>query len=700
MVGGVLEWQVGGGSFAPFLAAVGFAVWFGGVGPGLVATALGAIAAPLILIDPMFSFEIDGPGEALKLVLYVASGALLVFFGDRVSRESDRADAAERSFADSEIASRDAGLRSKRLADENERLHDVSLALAAAATTSDVAQAIATHLFDALGATTGGIYLVDESARVLELEGLHGEVAGGAADEYRRIDLDAALPVTDVVLSGEPMWLGKAQDWSAYPEYERWRQEGVVSGAAIPLLAEKRVAASIFMGFSAERVLSPAERRFVETVSRQAVQPLERARLNDAEREARQAADKLSMRTLRLQVITESLSAALTPSEVGEVIVRQGVPALGADRATVYLRSGDAHVELLWDAGYPEAAGDQGRRLARDEAAPVLDVIHSGETLALESPEAIAARYPLLGSMDDEALLCAPLRVEEEAIGAILMAFSSRRLFDREQRAFLDILARQCAAALERAHRYETEREIAETLQQSVLPSSLPEVTGIELAACYLPGTSGLDVGGDWYDVIQLGESRVGVVVGDVMGKGVRAAAAMAQLRNGLRAYALEGFKPGSVLDRLNRLAESSDAPFATVVYVVLDHATGVARYASAGHPPVLLCRADGSHELLESDSGLPLGVDAAASYRTGVVELKPGDLLLLYTDGLVESRQRPIAQGIEELGVAIGASGDLDEILTQTIDRVLGTGARSDDVAVVALRLEQTPEAAVELVA
>ena len=309
--------------------------------------------------------------------------------------------------------------------------------------------------------------------------------------------------------------------------------------------------------------------------------------------------------------------------------------------------------------------------------------------LSLESPEEIASRYPLLEDIGDRAILCAPLLVGEYAVGAIQMAFRSARQSDPGRQAFLSIVARQCAAALDRARRFETEREIAETLQQSVLPERLPKLPGISLAARYLPGSSGLDVGGDWYDVIQFGENQVGVVVGDVMGKGVRAAAAMAQLRNGLRAYALEGYKPGAVLERLNRLAESSDAPFATVVYVVVDSATGVARYANAGHPPVLLVRRDGGRELLELGSGLPLAVDPDAHYRTGVAELQPGDLLMLYTDGLVESRQRPIAQGIEQLRTAVRSGRDLDQVLTDVLDTLLESDQRRDDVAVLAVRLE-----------
>ena len=547
---------------------------------------------------------------------------------------------------------------------------------------------VTAHLFDALEASTGRVYVVDEPGESLELIALHG-VEEGATRGYEHIPLSASIPVADVIRSRQPLWLGTPSDWANYPDYERWARDGIVSGAVIPLLADDRAVASIFLGFAEERVLTDGERRFVHTVAGQAAQPLERARLHEAESNARAAAEELSLRSLRLQVISESLSSALTPSQVGEVIIRQGLPALGADRGAIYMHQEGESVELLAAAGYPPDYLARSQQLRPNESTPVLDVIRSGEALALESPEDIASRYPALEKVGDRTLVCGPLFVDNDAIGAIQIGFASPRRFDGDRRAFLSIVARQCAAALERARRYETEREIAETLQRSVIPERLPELPGIGLAARYLPGTSGLDVGGDWYDVIPLGEGRVGVVVGDVMGKGVRAAAAMAQLRNGLRAYAVEGYKPGVVLERLNRLAESSGAPFATVVYVVVDQATGVARYASAGHPPVLLARADGSRELLVVGSGLPLAVDPSAHYRTGVAELEPGDLLLLYTDGLVESRQRPITEGVERLVTSVQPDSDLDHVLAVVLDALVESDNRSDDIAILALRLE-----------
>ena len=138
-------------------------------------------------------------------------------------------------------------------------------------------------------------------------------------------------------------------------------------------------------------------------------------------------------------------------------------------------------------------------------------------------------------------------------------------------------------------------------------------------------------VGGDWDDAIELGAGRVGIVVGDVVGKGVLAAAAMAQLRNALRVYAMDGPKPTTVLAKLNRLADTTGLSFATVLYAIVDTTTQTCRYASAGHPPPLLVRADGSAEYLEGGRSIPIGVHADVQYSQDVVQLEPGDAIVLY---------------------------------------------------------------------
>jgi serine phosphatase RsbU (regulator of sigma subunit)/anti-sigma regulatory factor (Ser/Thr protein kinase) len=259
-----------------------------------------------------------------------------------------------------------------------------------------------------------------------------------------------------------------------------------------------------------------------------------------------------------------------------------------------------------------------------------------------------------------------------------------------EERRFIETLAGQAAQALDRAVHFEIERTIAETLQRSVLPVRLPRVDGVQIAARYLPGTAELDVGGDWFDAIRLSDGRLGLVVGDVVGKGVQAAATMAQLRNALRAFSLDRMKPSSTMARLNRLAEEVvDTTFATLVYAVLDPEAGVCRVTSAGHPPPLVLYPDGSATYVEDGRGLPLGAAADTRYNHAVVELPVGTTLLLYTDGLVERRGRTIDDGLSDLcSAALNGPREPEQLVDHILERVVGGAERGDDIALLAVRL------------
>jgi anti-sigma regulatory factor (Ser/Thr protein kinase) len=212
----------------------------------------------------------------------------------------------------------------------------------------------------------------------------------------------------------------------------------------------------------------------------------------------------------------------------------------------------------------------------------------------------------------------------------------------------------------------------------------------VHIAARYLPGTLDLNVGGDWFDAISLSDGRLGIVVGDVVGKGVQAAATMAQLRNGLRAFSLDRMKPSSTVARLDRLAgEVLETAFATVLYAVVDPQALVCRYTSAGHPPAVVAHADGRVELLEGGRGLPLGTGVAGTYGQDVVQLTAGSVLVLYTDGLVERRGASIDEGLERLQAAI-ADGprDPEPLLEHVLERIVGDVERDDDIAVLAARV------------
>lgn len=239
------------------------------------------------------------------------------------------------------------------------------------------------------------------------------------------------------------------------------------------------------------------------------------------------------------------------------------------------------------------------------------------------------------------------------------------------------------------------ERHVAHTLQRSMLTTQLPEVEGVELAVRYLPSSSDAEVCGDWYDVIPLPDGRVGLVIGDVVGRGVEAAATMSQLRTALRAYAVEGLEPAAVVAKLHRLVDHLRIGLSTTLaYLDLDPFTLELRYVSAGHLPVLHAPAGGSPRFLPGARSTPLGAaPAQPPIPQERLVLDPGDSLLLYTDGLVERRDAAIDSRLEELRAAVEiAPADLQARLEQLTTTLTDGGVRTDDVALLALRAHGPP--------
>ncbi|MFC3505087.1 SpoIIE family protein phosphatase [Micromonospora krabiensis] len=248
-------------------------------------------------------------------------------------------------------------------------------------------------------------------------------------------------------------------------------------------------------------------------------------------------------------------------------------------------------------------------------------------------------------------------------------------------------LARLVGVRLENARLYEAEHRIATTLQHSLLPRSLPQLPGAVVASRYLPGSADVEVGGDWYDVVALAGQELVLVIGDVVGKGVRAAAAMGEIRNALRAYLLEGFDPGESLTRLNRLLASTEArTLATVVCLLFDPRTGRLRYASAGHPSPLVIRGGDARFLHERALGPPVGALADTTYRTVAGELPAGTRLLLYTDGLIEDRHLGIDAALTRLRQDAARPGEHVADLVDAVVAPVAERPRRDDVAVLAL--------------
>jgi anti-sigma regulatory factor (Ser/Thr protein kinase) len=298
---------------------------------------------------------------------------------------------------------------------------------------------------------------------------------------------------------------------------------------------------------------------------------------------------------------------------------------------------------------------------------------------------------PLLREKRVASLLGVPLVVGDRVLGVLHVGTFETRTWSDEDVALLELAGERLAVAIDHSRLYAREHAVAATLQRSLLPEELPVIPGAELASRYVPGAPDTEVGGDWYDVIPLSGGRVGLAMGDVVSRGVRAASVMGQLRNALRAYALDGRPPAAVLDRLHGLLRSLERrEMATLAYMVLDPVSLSYTLASAGHPPPLVLGEDGAVDLIEEGRGPPLGAVADALFHETSGELAPGTTLLLYTDGLVERRDMWIDEGLERLTVEASAAAGAapEELVSRLLDGLVPAGGGQDDVAVLAARL------------
>ena len=257
------------------------------------------------------------------------------------------------------------------------------------------------------------------------------------------------------------------------------------------------------------------------------------------------------------------------------------------------------------------------------------------------------------------------------------------------------ILGATLEALKRAAHGVEIERQVAETLQRSLLPQ-LPAVPGLRLAARYRPGASETRIGGDWYDAIPLRAARLGIAIGDVVGRGVKAAARMAHLQSALRAYALEGLRPALVLERMyGFVLEGERGGMVTLLYAVIDPDGCTMHVASAGHPPPLVLDAEGEARFAEAPAGSPLGVSRFPAYDEGVSALDPGSTVVLYTDGLVEGPELPLGEGLELLSRAAAGRPREPEALCRVLLGSIDARATSrDDVAMLAVQLKPPADA------
>ncbi|WP_159061358.1 ATP-binding SpoIIE family protein phosphatase, partial [Streptomyces europaeiscabiei] len=281
-----------------------------------------------------------------------------------------------------------------------------------------------------------------------------------------------------------------------------------------------------------------------------------------------------------------------------------------------------------------------------------------------------------------------PLPAGGRMAGACLIGWDNPHDFGPEERALLTAASGLAGQALMRAHAFDAEHELVGMLQRTLLPRRLPQLPGAVAVARYLPTTAGLEVGGDWYDVIPLPDNHVALVIGDVQGHNAGAATLMGQMRTALRAYAVEGHPPDVVVSHANRLLVDMETDlFATCCYVDIDMEEGSAWYVRAGHIPPVLRHPDGTTEISESEGGPPLGVVMRADFPMSPLRLAPGTLLALTTDGLVESSDVDVEDGLDHLAAELSAADPAH--LGVVADTLLSGANRDDDVALLLVRYD-----------
>lgn len=300
---------------------------------------------------------------------------------------------------------------------------------------------------------------------------------------------------------------------------------------------------------------------------------------------------------------------------------------------------------------------------------------------------------PLLREKGLKSLLGVPLIAEGEVVGVLHVGSLGDRHFTDEDTDLLQRAGDRAALAIH-ARIAERERGLAEELQRSLLPQSLPSFPGMHVAARYAPAASAL-LGGDWYDSFVTRRGMLCLAIGDVVGRGFRAAAVMAQLRSGLRAYALDERSPLELIERLNTLVRQLEpGRTATLVYIVLDPLTSEMQIVSAANVPPLLTSPEGYAELVELPPAPPLGATASPAYEVVSGELVPGSRLMLYTDGLVERPGESLDVGLDRLIAATGGDGGtIDAFCQGVFDSLLPGRTAEDDAALIAIETEELPD-------
>jgi PAS domain S-box-containing protein len=402
-------------------------------------------------------------------------------------------------------------------------------------------------------------------------------------------------------------------------------------------------------------------------------------------------------RAHHLQEITARLADSRTVGDVARAVLVSTRRALDTLHAGISLVDDTGRFLDFQDTDQlPDPTRAEWARVPLSVDVPITIASRTGQMFFHESSEALLADFPHLRDtmalVGQGAFANVPLVSGGRPFGVLAVSWPSARQFSEEDRDFLITIAGQCAQAIERARVFEREHATAEALQRAIVPSLGTSFDDVRCTGRYLPAEANIEVGGDWYDAFLLPDGSLAIVIGDVAGHGLRAATTMTQLRNMLRAYAFDEASPASVLARMDSiLADTGSEQFATCFYARFDPGTRELSFANAGHLPPILLEPHRPAALLPSRPSPLLGARGEPVEETMWIE--PGTKMLLFTDGLIERRSRPIDDGITAVLASLrtGAPSDLDMLC----DHVLGHAAdqqREDDVCLLAVDFGGVP--------
>lgn len=383
--------------------------------------------------------------------------------------------------------------------------------------------------------------------------------------------------------------------------------------------------------------------------------------------------------------------AALTHLTVEDLLVElleRVQELLDVDTAAVLLLDPSSEYLVATAAKGIEAEVRQGVRIPLGKGFAG-QIAASKQPVLLERVDHTNVLNPILRERGIRSLLGVPLLSSGEVIGVLHVGTLGTRRFTGDDVTLLQIVADRVGFAIQ-SRRVVVERAAASLLQRSLLPTRLPVVRGLEIAARYVSAEYG-EVGGDWYDVFVLPSGQVCIVIGDVVGRGLAAAEVMGRLRTALRAHALSSHDPAEVLTRLDQQVQHFDSPkmVATVQMAMVEPSLERMQLSSAGHlPPVLVCP-DQPAALVDVHGDHPVGVCSELRRRVTTVDMPPGAMICFYTDGLVERRGVVIDVGLEHLCAAVTAA-PAELVLTNVMSQLIGDNPPDDDIAVLALWRQQ----------